>query len=84
MSTKQTSSANARAPTASGKAAGLPKKKATSASTKADTGNTIESDLRVMSRVLPGGFRVYGSPLQPRHRSIQEIVEAVASLRRAS
>ena len=78
MSTNKSPAANKRTPIPSRKAAASqPMKKPAKAA-------ATVTELRVASRVLAGGFRVYGSPVQPRHRSVQEIADAVASLRRAA
>lgn len=85
MSTNKSSSANKRPPSTSSKArAGLPAKNVASVPAKAAQAAAAMGELRVTSRLLAGGFRVYGSPVQPRHRSVQEIADAVASLRRAA
>jgi hypothetical protein len=83
MSTNKSSSANKHPSGTSRKSTvGLPAKKVASIPAKAAKAAAAVDELRVSSRLLAGGFRVYGSPVQPRHRSIQEIADAVASLRR--
>jgi predicted CoA-binding protein len=41
-----------------------------------------EPSLRVRTALLPGGYRVFGAPVEPKHTTRERIAEAVIASRR--